>query len=197
MAESLVNAIWRGWRHPRRAMAAQVATGLTERRALFHLTLACTLFFLASVPAGLRRAETLDIADPVAGVLSAHVFGYLALGPLLAYGLAALIHIGGRGFGARGGFLGARSAFFWTLLLVAPLALGLALAGMVLERTVPSLMPVAVWLSRGIALFGVWLLAASLAEAEGFVSTRKVLLVIVAALGLVLLTIDLLIGDGT
>lgn len=68
---------------------------------------------------------------------------------------------------------------------------------MVLERTVPSLMPVAVWLSRGIALFGVWLLAASLAEAEGFVSTRKVLLVIVAALGLVLLTIDLLIGDGT
>lgn len=196
MAESLVDAIWSGWRHPRRAMAAQVAAGLTERRALFHLTLACALFFLASVPAALRRAGTLDIPDPVAGVVSAHVFGYLALGPLLAYGLAALIHLGARGFGARAGFLGARSALFWAMLLVAPLSLGLALLGMVLERTAPGLLPVAGWLSTCVAVFGTWLLAACLAEVAGFASTRKVLLVIAAALGLVVLIVGLLARGG-
>ena len=104
MAEGLVDAIGRGWRDPRGAMAAELGRGLSEARALVHLMLACGVFFVASLPNAVREARALAIADPVEGAVAAHLFGYLALAPLVAYGLAALVHLVARGFGARGGF---------------------------------------------------------------------------------------------
>ena len=68
-------------------MAAQVAAGLSEARALVHLMLACGLFFVASLPnavrerrgAGGRRAGR-------APAVAAHLFAWGALAPLLGYG---------------------------------------------------------------------------------------------------------------
>jgi len=88
MAEGIVDDVWRGWRDPRGAMAREVAAGLSEARSLLHLMLACGLLFVASLPNALREARGLDIADPVEGAIAAHLFGYLALAPLLVYGLA-------------------------------------------------------------------------------------------------------------
>jgi hypothetical protein len=169
----LVDTIWRGWRDPRGTMAGELADGARETRSLIHVLVACGLLFVASLPNALREARGLDIDDPVAGAIAAHLFGYVALAPLLLYGLAAVVHLGARAFGARGGFAAARAALFFSVLLAAPVALALALLGVAAEAR-PALLP---WVSglgyAGLA-FWLWLFAASLAEAEGFAATGPV-----------------------
>ena len=179
MSEGLVRAMAGAYRDPRGAMARQVDRGMSESRALFHLMLAAALFWVASLPRAVETARGLDIADPVEGAVAAHLFAYLALGPLLGYGLAALVHLVARALGGRGGFLGARSALFWAALLGAPLALGVAALGAVAaSASGAGRLP---WLALpGYAALGywLWLFAASIAEAEGFPQTRRVATVV-------------------
>ena len=196
MAGGLVDAIGRGWRDPRGAMAAELGRGLSEARALVHLMLACGVFFVASLPNAVREARALDIADPVEGAVAAHLFGYLALAPLVAYGLAAVVHLVARGFGARGGFRAARAALFWSLLMAAPLALLLALAGVAVEVAAPALATLLDWLGVGALAFWLWLFAASLAEAEGFAGTGRVAAVVAASVGAVAGLVGLLAAGG-
>jgi hypothetical protein len=181
MAEGLVDSIRHGWRDPRASMARQVAAGLSEGRALVHLMLACGLLFVASLPNAIRESRALSIEDPVEGAIAAHLFGFLALAPLLAYGLAVLVHLAARAFGARGGFRAARAALFWSALLAAPVALALALLGTAIEALVPALLPLATGLGYAGLAFWLWLFAASLAEAEGFAATGRVAAVVAAA----------------
>ena len=196
MAGGLVDAIGRGWRDPRGAMAAEVGRGLSEARALVHLMLACGVFFVASLPNAVREARALAIADPVEGAVAAHLFGYLALAPLVAYGLAAVVHLVARGFGARGGFRAARAALFWSLLMAAPLALLLALAGVAVEVAAPALATLLDCLGVGALAFWLWLFAASLAEAEGFAGTGRVAAVVAASVGAVAGLVGLLEAGG-
>ncbi len=196
MAGGLVDAIGRGWRDPRGAMAAEVGRGLSEARALVHLMLACGVFFVASLPNAVREARALAIADPVEGAVAAHLFGYLALAPLVAYGLAAVVHLVARGFGARGGFRAARAALFWSLLMAAPLALLLALAGVAVEVAAPALATLLDCLGVGALAFWLWLFAASLAEAEGFAGTGRVAAVVAASVGAVAGLVGLLAAGG-
>jgi hypothetical protein len=158
--------------------------------------LACGLFFVASLPNAVREAGALDIADPVEGAIAAHLFGYLALAPLVAYGLAAVVHLVARGFGARGGFRAARAALFWSLLMAAPITLLLALAGVGVEVAAPALAPLLDWLGFGALAFWLWLFAASLAEAEGFVATGRVAAVVAASFGAVAGILGLLAAGG-
>ena len=169
--EGLVATMTRAYRRPRAVMAERVADA-AEGRALAWLFLACGLGFVASVPEALRRARGLGIDDPVAGAVAAHLFAYLFVAPLLAYGLAALAHLAARAFGAPPGFLKARVALFWSLLLAAPLGLALVAARVVAERLgVPGLLAPVAWAAWG---FWLWLFAAGFAEAEGFVATWRV-----------------------
>jgi hypothetical protein len=181
MGAGLVDAIGRGWRAPRAAMAAERERGLNDGRALVHLMLACGIFFVASLPNAVREARRLGIDDAVEGAVSAHLFAWLALAPLLAYAGAAVVHLVARGFGARGGFLAARAAVFWSLLLAAPLALAVALAGALAEIVVPALLPWLVPLGYAVLAAWVWFFAASLAETEGFGATGPVAAVVAAA----------------
>lgn len=181
MAEGVVDSILRGWRDPRGAMARRLAGGPDEARALFDLFLACGLGFVASLPAAARRSVALGIEDPLAGAVAAHLFGFLFVAPLMLYGLAALVHLAARAAGGAGSFAAARAALFWGLLLGAPLALGVALAGALGQMATGA--PPGPWIGwLALAAFGfwVWLLASNLAEAEGFPATGRV----AAALGL-------------
>lgn len=167
----LVTTMARAYRRPRAVMAELVAEA-TEGRALAWLFLACALGFVASVPEALRRARGLGIEDPVAGAVAAHLFAYLFVAPLVAYGLAALAHLVARAFGAGPGFLKARVALFWSLLLAAPLGLALVAGRVVAERLgIPTLLAPVAWAALGLWL---WLFAAGFAEAEGFGATWRV-----------------------
>lgn len=195
MSEGLVAAIARGWRDPRGEMARQIAEGLSESRALLHLFTACGLALLASLPNAVRNAQGLEIEEPVSGVISAHIFGYLLVAPLLLYGFAALVHLGAKAFGARGGYLQARSAVFWAALMGAPIAMGLALVGVAAEIAGGAAMLRWIgYLGYAGILFWLWLLAASLAEAEGFGPTYRVAAVLVAGFGLLALAVRSLGG---
>lgn len=191
----LVDAMLEGWRDPRGAMARQVALGLSEARALLHLMIACGLYFVASLPNAVRGAQGLAIENPIEGAISAHVFGYLALAPLIAYALAAIVHVVARAFGARGGFVAARSALFWAALLGAPLALVVAMAGVATEGAswAPGLILALSYVALG---FWFWLFAASLAEAEGFSRTGWVAATVVVAFGGIAGVLGFLAGRG-
>jgi hypothetical protein len=196
MAGGLVGAIARTWADPRGAMAEEAAEGLSEARALLHLLLACGFFFVASVPAAVRTAGGLGVADPVTAALAAHLFAFGVLAPLLLYGLAALLHLAARAFGGRGGFLGARAALFRTALAGTPIALVLALAGVAAELAGGGrLLPWLAWLGYAGLAFWLWLLAAGLAEAEGF-ATLPVAAVLAAAFAAVAGLLDVLAGGA-
>lgn len=179
MRRGIVDRIGQTWRAPRAAMAAERAAGLDERRALMDLVVACLLLFVASVPNALREARGLAVDDPVSAAVSAHLFGYVALLPLAAYGLAAVAHLAARGFGGSGSFLAVRTALFLSGLAAAPVALVVAAIG-VAAAALPALAPVVAVLRVAAFGFGVWLFAATLSEAEGFVATGRVAAVLVA-----------------
>lgn len=181
----LVAAMAEAYRRPRAAMARLLAGGITEARALVLLFIACALGFVASVPEAILRARAIEIADPVAGVVAAHFFAYLFIAPLLAYGLAALAHLAARGFGARGGFFGARVALFWSALLGAPLALAVAAL-----RAVAGDLAAPVGLAA--FFYWLWLFVAGFAEAEGFSATWRVGAVTGVALALLAISLSLL-----
>ena len=151
-ARGLVDTIARSWRDPRGVMAAQVAAGLSEPRALVHLMLACGLVFVARLPMAVRSAEGLAVDEPVSAAVSAQLFAWGAVAPLLGYGLAAAVHLVARAFGGRGGFLGARAALFWSGLAVAPAVLAIGLVDAVGVALTGRALPWLGWL--GFAALG-------------------------------------------
>lgn len=186
MAQSgLVAEMLRAYPDPRAAMARQIEAGLTEPRALFHLMAACGVFFVASVPAAIRSARLIEADEPVTAAIGAHLFAFLFLAPILLYLAALGIHGLARLFGGKGSALAARAALFWSLLLLAPVALGIALVGALTEIAAgPAVLPLLSVLGyAGLALW-LWLFAASLAEAEGFSRSGRVAAIVVAAFGL-------------
>lgn len=197
---SLTGAIARAWVHPRAAMAQQVADGLSEPRALFHLMLASGLLFVASLPAAVETARGLAVEDPLSGTVAANIFGYFFVAPLLAYGLAAVAHLGVRAFGARAPFLAARSALFWSVLVAAPVALAVA-AVEALTRPLAggAALPLGQVLGYLGFAFWFWIFAASLAEAEGLRATWPVMVGVMLAFGAVvgaLATLALVASGG-
>jgi hypothetical protein len=184
MAKGVVAAIGAAWRDPRAAMARQMREGATEERALFHLMAACGLGFLASLPAAIRNARTVEADDALAATVGGHLFGFLFVAPLLMYGVAALVHLGARAFGAKGPYIRARVALFWALLVGAPIALGLALIGVAAEVAFGA--GVLRWLAplgyAGLALW-LWIFGSSLAEAEGFAHGGRVTAALAAGFG--------------
>lgn len=188
-SRGVVAAIARAYRDPRGAMAEQRAEGLTEPRALMQLFLACFLGLVASLPQAVRQAQRIETDDPLTAAVAAHVFGFIFVAPLLAYGFAALVHLAARAFGARDGYLPARAATFWSLLLAGPLALALALLGAGAEMAGLPRTPWLGLLEYAAFAFWIWLFAATLAEAEGFraagrVAAAMALVAIALALGL-------------
>ena len=106
----------------------------------------------------------------------------MALAPLLAYGLAALVHLAARAFGARGGFLAARAALFWSALAGgAGGARRWRWSGSRPRRLDRAAVAWLGWLGYAGLAFWLWLFAASLAEAEGFAATGRVAAVVAAA----------------
>ena len=94
--------------------------------------------------------------------IGAALFGWIFVAPLLLYTLAALSHLAGRLFGARGNWYGARLALFWAIVAAAPLWLlqGVA-AGFVpgIVATITGLAALAAFLiiwgrGYGVAEFG-------------------------------------------
>lgn len=178
-------------------MAAQARQGLSEPRALVHLMAACGLYAVASLPAAVRTAADLVVDDPLSGSIAAHLFGYLFVGPLAAYGAAAVVHLIARAFGGTGSFLAARAALFWSLLLGTPIALALALLGVPAEALGSAGLLLSIQL-LGYAGLGCWLwvFAASLAEMEGFEVTGRVAAAVLAAFAGIALVLAALAGGG-
>lgn len=184
VSPGVVASILRAYRDPRAEMARHKADGLTEPRTLMHAFLACGLGFVASLPNAIRESATLDVGDDrVAAAVAAHFFGYVFVAPLVLYGIAAALHLGAMAFGARGSFLQARAALFWSLVLVAPLALLLSLVGVAAEATGGRAAGLWVdYLALAALLGWLWLFAATFAEAEGFAGTGRVAAALTAIL---------------
>ena len=184
-------AFWRGYLVPRRAMALRLGERAgprgTDARAHLYLFAACAIGALATLPEAMRNGSTFD-PEARGGVVPAHLFAYLFVAPLIAYVTAAALHLAARGFGGRARFAEARMALFWSLLLGAPIAL--AVTALELAAPIPATRLVVLAASAS----WLWLLAANLAEAEGFGTTARVAAVLIGALALIVVSLNALTG---
>ena len=177
------------YRDPRGAMARLLAGGVTDARLLAWLFLACGMGLAASLPAAVGAARALDIEQPLAGAVSAHIFGYIFIAPLLAYGAAALAHLVARPFGAR-------VAVIWSLLLAGPIALLLALARGIGEIALGGAPVAGDLLGYAAMAYWLWLFAAGFAEAEGFAGAGRVALVLLLLFAGLSISLSLLLGGA-
>jgi hypothetical protein len=119
---SMSGAIARSWREPRRVLRGLLAQDRREGRLLMYLTLALGLLFLAQWPR-LAREATVDVG--LEALLAGALFGIMFMGPLIFYGLAAVLTLALRPFAAADGFA-VRLALFWALLAMSPWVLAQA-----------------------------------------------------------------------
>jgi hypothetical protein len=119
---SMSAAIARSWHAPRGVFRGLLAQDRREGRLLMYLTLALGLVFLAQWPR-LARAATPEVG--LEALLAGALFGIMFLGPLLVYGLAAVLQLALRPFAAAEGFA-VRLALFWALLAASPWVLAQA-----------------------------------------------------------------------
>lgn len=157
---SLLADIAATWANPRAAMAARVARGQREDQAIAALMGAAMVMLIARTPA-LARAAELDPSIPFQARLGGSLLALLFLMPLLAYGLAWVLHlIAGRGAPGQG--WRARSTLFWMMLAIGPAVL---LQGLIEGLAGPGTLATATGLL--VFLVFVWFLWAGLRGAYG------------------------------
>ncbi len=119
---TITRDIMQSWRSPRAVIRRKLDEGVREDRLLAVIFGACALIFVSQWPL-LSRAAFEDPSVPLDARLGAALMGIVFLGPLIAYGLAALSHVVARLLGAKGTHSHARLALFWALLAATPLLL--------------------------------------------------------------------------
>ena len=144
---------------PRRVMARLLRMGQREDRVLAMLMGGCIILFVSQWPYRARQAHL--TGETLTDYIQHDAVGLIFLLPLLAYGVAALLRLISRIFGAKANYYSARLAMFWALLASSP---ALVLAGMVkgfIGLGAANSIVGALWL-----LVFLWVLGNSLIEAE-------------------------------
>lgn len=119
---TLTGAILQSWRSPRRVLAALLAQDRREGRLLMYLTLGLGLVFVAQWPR-LARQATPEVG--LDALMAGALFGIMFIGPLLMYGIGALLALVMRMAAPVEGFA-VRLALFWAILATSPLVLAQA-----------------------------------------------------------------------
>lgn len=132
---AVVSDIVKSWRSPRVVITQHLQHRATEPFAFSLLVAFLLLAFVAQWP-NMSRGAFVQPDAPLTQRMLAAGLALLASIPFW-YGLAALSHGVARGFGGKGGYLGARLALFAALLSVAPLML---LQGIISGFAGPGLM---------------------------------------------------------
>ena len=144
---------------PRRVMARLLRMGQREDRVLAMLMGGCVILFVSQWPYRARQAHF--TGETLTDYIQHDAVGLIFVLPLLAYGVAALLRLISRIFGAKADYYSARLAMFWALLASSP---ALVLAGMVkgfIGLGAANSIVGALWL-----LVFLWVLGNSLIEAE-------------------------------
>ena len=144
---------------PRRVMARLLRMGQREDRVLAMLMGGCIILFASQWPYRARQAHF--TGETLTDYIQHDAVGLIFVLPLLAYGVAALLRLISRIFGAKADYYSARLAMFWALLASSP---ALVLAGMVkgfIGLGAANSIVGALWL-----LVFLWVLGNSLIEAE-------------------------------
>ena len=144
---------------PRRVMARLLRMGQREDRVLAMLMGGCIILFVSQWPYRARQAHF--TGETLTDYIQHDAVGLIFVLPLLAYGVAALLRLISRIFGAKADYYSARLAIFWALLASSP---ALVLTGMVkgfIGLGAANSIVGALWL-----LVFLWVLGNSLIEAE-------------------------------
>ena len=140
-------------------MARLLRMGQREDRVLAMLMGGCIILFMSQWPYRARQAHF--TGETLTDYIQHDAVGLIFVLPLLAYGVAALLRLISRIFGAKADYYSARLAMFWALLASSP---ALVLAGMVkgfIGLGAANSIVGALWL-----LVFLWVLGNSLIEAE-------------------------------
>jgi hypothetical protein len=150
--------IFATYHSPGETVARLIATGPREDRSLAILMAGSVLNFIARSPV-LARTAGLGPDVPLEARLGITLFAALFMVPLLAYGVALILHLGVRLAGRQGQAWRARIALFWALLAIAP--------AMLVQGVIETAgQPGRITQITGLATFGlfIWFVAAGLSR---------------------------------
>ncbi|HSF94107.1 MAG TPA: YIP1 family protein [Thermohalobaculum sp.] len=182
--------LWRmlgAWADLRRAMRGELDRQPTEGRLLFYAMLSGLIWSVGELmlvryspaSAALPEEEFLGNAAAILG-------GALFVRTLALYLAAAVAHAIARGLGGGGSWRDSRAAMFWAVLVAAPAMVAAALLALMLADTPRSAGAISDTLG---SLAFAWVAAACIAEAHGFASTWRGLVVVVIMAAMVLAVI--------
>ena len=144
---------------PRRVMARLLRIGKREDRVFAMLLGGCIILFISQWPYRSRQSHLSGQA--LTDYIQHDVLALIFILPLLAYGIAGLLRLISRVFGAKADYYTARLAFFWALLAASPTVILSGLVKGFMGLGVAYSLVGAVWF-----FIFLWILINSLIEAE-------------------------------
>ncbi len=144
----------------RRLIAANARDPRPEARGFIYLLVGCLIIYLSQVPDLVAQGTGAEGEAPMDARLAITFFAWLFVWPLIFYGVAGLSHLIAKAFGGAGQGVNARLALFWSVLVISPLFLLRALAGLAGSFQAQAVLSALV----AIAFLAIWVL--SLIEAE-------------------------------
>lgn len=147
---SVTRDMAQSWLRPWRVMRRLLSQGQREDRALVYLMIACTLIFISSWPV-MQAEAARDPSVPLDARLGAGMLSWLAVMPLVAYGIAAAAHLIAKVLGGKGSFYSSRLSLFWGLLAASPAwlvqsALGVASPGPAADAAAFATLALTLWI---------------------------------------------------
>ncbi len=170
----------------RASMRQAMARNTGEENLLALVAFGSFVVFLSFLPTLFATDLRDNPEQSLAGGVIMWFFVVMFFLPLVLYGIAALSHFIAKRFGAEGPYFKARQALFWALAVLSPVLIVKALLASVVHQIGGAAAPVlAGILNLWLLVMIIWIWASMLAEAEGFNSTFRVSLGIIAVLSAV------------
>lgn len=160
---SAVLDIARTYRAPGAVQSRRAHAPGSEGRLYAVLMAGCVLMFAASMPRQMRIANE-NPELPFEGLLSAQLFVWVFMMPVIYYALAWIARQVARALGGQGTGVTARATLFWAVLAAAPLAL---LAGLFEGFAGPGPVTHGVRLLWGAAFLVIWIAGMVAVERSG------------------------------
>ncbi len=173
--EGLLGGVISSYKSFSSSYVRQRQTLSSERKILAYCFLVSFLLFMGKLPNQVARWVEAQNEEPLYALVLIAIFTALFFVPLVLYLVSGIIHLFAKLFRGMGTYRDVRLALFWSLIVCSPVII---VNGLMQGYFIGSQIALTVnWFSN---VFIAWVFSIMLREAEGFISSGSVFVVIIS-----------------